>query len=160
MCDVPSIAIYCSESIEFFSGTVSKFFLKILVTIPVIITGTIVHFRFYIRCISIHTNLYFNFFSASFCTTFLSAGIIIIIKITSSSPKRPHWLWGPPNLLFSGYKSSFLGLNRPEHDVDRSCPSTAEVMNGVIPPLPLYVFMAWTGTSSPSYLFHLYFDVK
>jgi len=26
--------------------------------------------------------LYFNFFSASFCTTFLSAGIIIIIIIT------------------------------------------------------------------------------
>ena len=47
MCDVPSIAVFCSESIECFPGTVSKFLLKILVTIPVapIITGTIVHFR-------------------------------------------------------------------------------------------------------------------
>ena len=41
MCDVPSIAAFCSESIECFPGTASKFFLKLLVTIPVapIITG-------------------------------------------------------------------------------------------------------------------------
>ena len=45
MCDVPSIAVFCSESIECFPGKASKFFLKLLVTIPVapIITGTIVH---------------------------------------------------------------------------------------------------------------------
>ena len=77
MCDVPSIAVFCSESIECFPGISSKFFLKLLVTIPValIITGIIVHFRFHIRCISIHKFFYFNLFSASFCTTFLSAGI-------------------------------------------------------------------------------------
>ena len=47
MCDVPSIAVFCSGSIECFPGTASKFFLKLLVTIPVapIITGIIVHFR-------------------------------------------------------------------------------------------------------------------
>ena len=33
MCDVPSIAVFCSESIECFPGTVSKFFLKLLVTL-------------------------------------------------------------------------------------------------------------------------------
>ena len=56
MCDVPSIAVFCSGSIECFPGTVSKFFFKLLVTIPLapIITGTIVHFRFHICCISIH----------------------------------------------------------------------------------------------------------
>ena len=83
MCDVPSVAVFCSESIECFPGTVSKYFLKLLVTIPVapFITGTIVHFRFYIRCISIHKLLYFNFFSASFCTTFLSAGIATPISV-------------------------------------------------------------------------------
>jgi len=55
MCDVPSIAVFCSESIESFPGIVSKCFFKFLVTIPVapVITGTIVHFRFHIRCISI-----------------------------------------------------------------------------------------------------------
>jgi len=83
MCDVPSIAVFCCESIECFPGTVSKFFFKLLVTIPVaqIITGTIIHFMFHICYISIHKLFYFNFFSASFCTTFLSAGIIIIIII-------------------------------------------------------------------------------
>ena len=30
MCDVPSIAVFCSESIECFHGTASKFFLKLL----------------------------------------------------------------------------------------------------------------------------------
>ena len=84
MCDVPNIAVFCSESIECFPGsTASKFFLKLLVTIPVapIITGTIVHFKFHIRCISIHKLMYFNFFSASFCTIFLSAGIATSISV-------------------------------------------------------------------------------
>ena len=60
-----------------------QIFLKLLVTVPVapIITGVIVHFRFHIRCISIHKLLYFNFFSASFCTTFLSAGIATSISL-------------------------------------------------------------------------------
>ena len=60
MCDVPRITVFCSESIECFPGTVSKFFHKLLVTIPVapIITGTIVHFRFHICYISIIVSLY------------------------------------------------------------------------------------------------------
>ena len=46
MCDVPSIAVFCSESIECFPDIASKFFLKLLVTIPVAptITGIIVHY--------------------------------------------------------------------------------------------------------------------
>jgi len=72
-----------SESIEFFPGIASKFFLKLLVTIPVapIIIGIIVNLRFHIRWISIHKLLYFNFFSASFWTTFLSAGIATSISV-------------------------------------------------------------------------------
>ena len=85
MCDVPSIAVFCSESIECFPDirVASKFFLKLPVTIPVtpIITGIILHFRFHIHCISIHKLLYFNLFSASFCTTFLSAGIATSISV-------------------------------------------------------------------------------
>jgi hypothetical protein len=48
MCDVPSIAVFCSEPIERFPGTASKFILKLLVTVPVapVITGIIAHFRF------------------------------------------------------------------------------------------------------------------
>ena len=83
MCDVPSTAVFCSKFIEYLPGTDSKFFFKLLVTIPVspIITGIIVNFRFHIHCISIHKLWYFNFFSASFCTTFLSAGIATSISV-------------------------------------------------------------------------------
>jgi hypothetical protein len=35
MCDVPSIAVFCSESIECFPGTASKFFFMLFVIIPV-----------------------------------------------------------------------------------------------------------------------------
>ena len=44
MRDVPSIAVFCSESIECFPGTTFKFFLKLLVNIPVapIIIGIII----------------------------------------------------------------------------------------------------------------------
>jgi len=38
MCDVPSIAVFCSESIECFPGTVSKIFLKLIIIIIIIIT--------------------------------------------------------------------------------------------------------------------------
>ena len=38
MCDVPSIAVFCRESIECFPGTASKFFLKLLVIITIIFT--------------------------------------------------------------------------------------------------------------------------
>jgi len=41
MCDVPNIAVFCSESIECLPGTVSKCFLKLLVIIIIIIIITI-----------------------------------------------------------------------------------------------------------------------
>jgi hypothetical protein len=46
MCDVPSTAVFCSESIECFPHTASRYFLKLFVTNPVspITTGTTVHF--------------------------------------------------------------------------------------------------------------------
>ena len=83
MCDVPRIIVICSESIQCFPGTPSKFCLKPFVTIPVasIITGTILNFGFHIRCISTHKLLYFSFFSTSFCTTYLSAGIATYISM-------------------------------------------------------------------------------
>jgi len=37
MCDVPITADFCSESIEFFPGTVFKFFLKLLVVVVIIL---------------------------------------------------------------------------------------------------------------------------
>ena len=54
MCDVPSIAVFCSASIECFPSTASKFFPKLLVTIPVtpIITGIIIIIIIYICVLS------------------------------------------------------------------------------------------------------------
>ena len=90
MCDVPSIAVFCNESIECFPGTVSKFFLKLLVAILVapIIIGIIVHFRFHISCISIHKLLFII--------------IIIIIIITINK----HLLTWRLNSTSANYKAS------------------------------------------------------
>jgi hypothetical protein len=50
MCDIPSIAVLCSDSTECFAGMDSKFLFNSFVTISVapIITGTIIHIMFYI----------------------------------------------------------------------------------------------------------------
>ena len=54
MCAVPSIAVFCSESIEYFPGMSSKLFFKPSVTVPVApgMTGTVTHFIFNTRRIS------------------------------------------------------------------------------------------------------------
>jgi hypothetical protein len=46
MCDVPSIAVFCSQSIECFPSMATKCFLKIFVIIPVapVTTGIIINF--------------------------------------------------------------------------------------------------------------------
>jgi hypothetical protein len=47
-----------------------------------------------------------------------------------SSPPRPDRLWGPPSLLFKGYRGFFpQGVKRPGRVVDHSPPSSAEVKN-------------------------------
>jgi hypothetical protein len=89
MCDVPSIAVFCSESIECFPGTASKSFLKLLVTIRVAsnITGTIVHFRFHIRCISIHKLLYYYYYY--YYLQFITAAEIKLLR-----PLRSYTIYG------------------------------------------------------------------
>jgi len=46
MCDVPIIAVFCSESIECFPGTASKFFLALLIIIIIIIITTTTNLHF------------------------------------------------------------------------------------------------------------------
>jgi len=95
MCDVPYIAVFYSDSIECFPVMASKFFFKTFVTILVapIISGILLHFRFYIRCIFIHKILYFSFVSTSFCTTFLSAGIATSISMHVFLYVFNYYIW-------------------------------------------------------------------
>ena len=37
----------------------------------------------------------------------------------------PDWLWGPPSLLYNGYRVFPGGKERPGHDADPSPPSSA-----------------------------------
>jgi hypothetical protein len=45
-------------------------------------------------------------------------------KIFSTCPDRP---WGPPSLLYNGYRVFLGGIKRPGRDADPSPPSSAEV---------------------------------
>ena len=57
-------------------------------------------------------------------------------EIFRTCPERP---WGPPSLLYNGYRVFPWGKKRPEGDADPSPPSSAVVMKGrVIPLLPLW----------------------
>jgi hypothetical protein len=80
MCDVPSTAVFCSESIECFPGIASRFFLKLFVTILVapIITG------FHIRCTSVPNSCILTSFPLPIARHFLSAGIATSISVRVS----------------------------------------------------------------------------
>ena len=45
-------------------------------------------------------------------------------EIFRTCPDRP---WGPPRLLYNGYRVSFPGVKRPERGVDHPPPSSVEV---------------------------------
>jgi hypothetical protein len=45
-------------------------------------------------------------------------------EIFRTRPDRP---WGPPSLLYHGYRVSFPGVKRPGRGVDHPFPSSAEV---------------------------------
>jgi hypothetical protein len=74
---------------------------------------------------------------------------------------RPDWLWGPPSLLYSGYRVSVLGIKRPGHGFYNPPSSMAEV-NGEIrramPLAPLWDFMACY-TEDFSFICHCFFQV-
>jgi hypothetical protein len=55
----------------------------------------------------------------------------------------PDWPWGPPSLLYNGYRVSFLGVKRPGHGVDHPPPSSARVKERV----ELYLY----SSSGPSW---------
>jgi hypothetical protein len=69
----------------------------------------------------------------------------------------PRFSWNPKitsnyqirNAPFSGFRGSFPGLNWPNSEVDHHLYLVTRLgMSGSIPLLPLYAFMAWTGTNT------------
>jgi len=46
-----------------------------------------------------------------------------------SCPQQAEWIWGPSNLLFSGYLGSFPRAKQLGHAVDHKSPSSAKVKN-------------------------------
>jgi hypothetical protein len=67
-------------------------------------------------------------------------------EIFSTRPDRP---WGPPSLLYNGYRVSFPGVKRPWRGVDHPPPSSAEVKERVqlylySPSGPSWPVLEWT----------------
>ena len=102
MCDVPSIAVFCCESIECFPDTVSKFFLKLLVTIPVapIVTGTMVYFRFHIRYYSYYYCYYYYYYYYYTIWMSLVTGLFFPVLLLNQR-------WSPPLTLQASHCSTF-----------------------------------------------------
>ena len=59
-----------------------------------------------------------------------SYGILITYR-GETFRTRPDWPWGPPCLLYNGYRVSFPGVKRPGRGVDHLTPSSAEVKERV-----------------------------
>ena len=62
---------------------------------------------------------------------------------------RPDQPWGPPCLLYNGYRVSFPGVKRLGHGDDHPTPSSAEVKERVelylySPSGPLWPVLGWT----------------
>jgi hypothetical protein len=77
-------------------------------------------------------------------------------KIFRTCPYRP---WGPPRLLYNGYRVSFPAIKRPGRALNHPPPSTAEVKERVQLYLPFPSGPSWLvlGRILPFYLLPFYF---
>ena len=71
---------------------------------------------------------------------------------------RPDQPWGPPGLVYIGYRVSFPGVKRPGRGVNHPRPSSAEVKERVeITLLPLWTFMV---CSMANFTFYYRFETR
>jgi len=67
-----------------------------------------------------------------------------------SAPKLPDRVWGPPSLLFNGYRRSFLGVNSRGANLTTYLHLVPKLrMNGAIRLISLHAFIARTGKILP-----------
>ena len=66
----------------------------------------------------------------------------------STSPKCPDRLWGPPSLLFNGYRDSLPGVVQPGREADHSRSPSAEVKNEWNYTSSTFIALTRTGSSS------------
>jgi len=76
-------------------------------------------------------------------------------KMFFFSSRRPYRPWGPPSLLFEGYRGSLPGVKWPSHGADNSHQSSVEVKNEwrctSAPYMP-----SWSGQGQLYLLLHLF----
>jgi hypothetical protein len=88
-------------------------------------------------------------------------GVAVRVPVGSrifSCPRRPHRFWGPPNLLYNGYRRLFpWGVKRPGCEADHSSPTSAEVKKmWIYISTPPYAFMAYCLISQTQGQLYLY----
>jgi hypothetical protein len=64
-------------------------------------------------------------------------------KRSIPSPETPDQFWGPPTLLFNGYRGSFPGVKRPGRDVDHLHLTPKLTMSRAVTLLLVYAFIVW-----------------
>jgi hypothetical protein len=139
---VPNTVLFCSSLVLCFPGTLLRYFLNELQTVPVVptISGVTLVFTFHMRCVSIVSSSYFRVFWLCCCRYYITIIIIIIIITTIIM----HCRQGQESFLFSKTSGPVFGAQPASYSMgtggpfpvsgaavrwDHSPPSSHEVRN-------------------------------
>ena len=75
-----------------------------------------------------HVLLYISVCICLICGPGSSVSIATELWAGRSRIERPDWPWGPPRILYNGYRVFPRGKVRPGHAADHSPPPSAVVM--------------------------------
>ena len=120
MCDVPSIAVFCSESIECFPGTASKLFPLLLLLLSLLLCYCSFQYTQLVFVSSSHKNVLFNSLDAKLhlichLLTLEAHHILHVSRImVKHSPFAYLMCWTPREIASSEYLS-FFDLSKTPH---------------------------------------------